>query len=111
MINPQKVAAFELMKEFYVSRYWEPKPERPADNIQAAIKFTLDHVAAQIEADQARVERMRVSLLAVVDAVRDYLPPDGIDAQTFISRVIGAVDNPEINPLIREMGHVPANQL
>lgn len=51
------------------------------------------------------------ALLAVVDAVRDYLPPDGIDAPTFINLVIGAVDNPEINPIIRELEYVSANQL
>lgn len=43
------------------------------------------------------------ALLQVVAAVRDYLPPDGIPEQTFISRVIGAVDNPYINPVIRRL--------
>jgi hypothetical protein len=35
-------SAFTLMQEFYLSRYYEPKVKRPADNIQAAIEFTLD---------------------------------------------------------------------
>lgn len=43
------------------------------------------------------------ALLAVIDAVRDYLPPDGISAETFINRVIEAVDNPDINPVIRRL--------
>jgi hypothetical protein len=38
--------AFDLMQEFYLSRYYEPKAERPADNVQAAIEFTLDRIAA-----------------------------------------------------------------
>ena len=42
-------------------------------------------------------------LLAVVNAVRDYLPPDGIDAQECLNRIIGATDNPTINPIIAEI--------
>lgn len=52
------------------------------------------------------VERMRPmadALLAVVEATRAYLPPDGIDAQECLNRIIGATDNPEINPIIREI--------
>lgn len=37
--------AFKLMQGFYLSRYYQPKPERPADNIRAAIEFTLDRLA------------------------------------------------------------------
>lgn len=48
-------------------------------------------------------EAVVASLLAVVDAVRDYLPPDGISQHDFVSRVIEAVDNPTINPFIREL--------
>jgi len=51
--------AFELMQEFYLSRYYEPKPERPADNIQAAIEFTLDRAALQAMPDTALVERVK----------------------------------------------------
>jgi hypothetical protein len=32
------------------------------------------------------------ALLKVLDAVRDYLPPDGIDVQAAMNRIIGAVD-------------------
>ena len=47
----------------------------------------------------------RVALLEVVDAMRDYIVPDGISAEAFASRVIAAMDNPEINPVIRELEH------
>ena len=47
-----------------------------------------------------RIETLQAAVMAVVDAVRDYLPPDGISEKDFISRVIGAVDNPTINPVI-----------
>lgn len=43
------------------------------------------------------------ALLTVVDAVRDYLPPDGIDVQECLNRIIGATDNPIINPIIAEL--------
>ena len=46
------------------------------------------------------IEALQDAVMAVVDAVRDYLPPDGISEEDFISRVIGAVDNPTINPVI-----------
>lgn len=47
------------------------------------------------------------ALLSVVDAVRDYLPPDGISQSDCLSRIIEATDNPTINPVIRELenGH------
>lgn len=62
-----------------------------------AVRVTLAHHEAEIA---AAVER---ALMAVVDAVRDYLPPDGIDAQECLNRIIGATDNPEINPIIAEI--------
>jgi hypothetical protein len=45
------------------------------------------------------------ALLSVVDAVRDYLPPDGISKDEALTRIIGALDNAEINPFIREFEH------
>lgn len=48
-------------------------------------------------------EPVAEALLSVVNAVRDYLPPDGIFKEEFIARVIAAVDNPLINPFIREL--------
>lgn len=43
------------------------------------------------------------ALLETVQTVRDYLPPDGIGKDEFISRVIEAVDNPDIAPVIAEI--------
>lgn len=43
------LSAFDLMQEFYLSRYYEPKPDRPSDNVQAAIEFTLDRYARPAE--------------------------------------------------------------
>ena len=31
-----------IMQEFYLSRYYESKAEKPADNVKAAIEFTID---------------------------------------------------------------------
>lgn len=47
--------------------------------------------------DAALIEQ---ALLAVVDATRAYLPPDGTDEQTCINRILEATDNPEISPII-----------
>lgn len=45
---------------------------------------------------------LRTAILAVVSAVRAYLPPDGIDPLACLSLVLAAVDNPTINPLIEQ---------
>lgn len=42
------------------------------------------------------------ALIAVVEATRAYLPPDGISAQECINRVLAATDNPAITPIILE---------
>ena len=43
------------------------------------------------------------TLLALVNTVRAYLPRDGMEKDEFISRVIGILDNPSINAVIRTM--------
>ena len=48
----------------------------------------------------SKVER---ALLAVVEATRAYLPPDGIDAQECLNRILAATDNPVIAPIIAEI--------
>lgn len=53
-------------------------------------------------ADQQR-EVLEAAILAVVHATRAYLPPDGITAQECISLILGATDNPTINPIIAEI--------
>lgn len=47
--------------------------------------------------------KVREALLAVVSATRAYLPPDGIDAQECLNRILAATDNPSINPIIEQM--------
>lgn len=50
---------------------------------------------APAETDQLHnVHRKAVD--TVIAAVQAYLPPDGIDKDEFVSRVIGAVDNPDV---------------
>lgn len=58
--------------------------------------------AAAMEREIAQLAKV---VLEVLSAVRDYLPPDGISAKDCLSRVIGAVDNRDINPLIEKLEH------
>jgi hypothetical protein len=55
------------------------------------------------QSDALRVKLLEDALLAVVEATRAYLPPDGIDAKECLSRILGATDNPTINPIIFEI--------
>jgi hypothetical protein len=59
-----------------------------------------DHAVMRHQRDEARA-----ALMPVVDAVRAFLPPDGISADEFISRVIAATDNPTVNPVIARLEH------
>jgi hypothetical protein len=45
------------------------------------------------------------ALVAIVDAARAYLPPDGIGKDAFITRVLEAVDNPRIIAALAAHGH------
>ena len=60
-------------------------------------------LARQAEALQRENAEFAKAGLEVLNAVRDYLPPDGISAKDCLSRVIGAVDNGDINPLIKKL--------
>ena len=51
----------------------------------------------------ALLDAMKGSLLPVVEATRAYLPPDGINAQECINRILAATDNPTISPIIAEL--------
>ncbi len=58
----------------------------------------------------AAAPTMESALLEVLDAVRDYLPPDGISVEEAMNRIIGAVDNPTINPVLlaaKALGRTP----
>jgi hypothetical protein len=43
--------------------------------------------------------------LEIIEAARDYLPPDGLDKDEFITRVLEAIDNPRINAALVAHGH------
>lgn len=61
--------------------------------------------ARKAEAMEREIAELAKVVLEVLSAVRDYLPPDGISAKDCLSRVIGAVDNRDINPLIEKLEH------
>lgn len=89
--------------------------ERAVRKVCADLEWFPTIEEAQAKIDQCTAERNErrrmeltrdaapVMLAAIMDAVaamRAYLPPDGIGKEEFISRVIGALDNPDINPII-----------
>jgi hypothetical protein len=45
------------------------------------------------------------ALLAIIEAARAYLPPDGIGKDAFITRVLEAIDNPRIIAALAAHGH------
>lgn len=45
---------------------------------------------------------LRECIKAIRQAADEYLPPDGISAAQFATRVLGAIDNPDINAAMRE---------
>ena len=45
------------------------------------------------------------ALVAIIDAARAYLPPDGIGKDAFIARVLEATDNPKIIAALAAHGH------
>lgn len=45
---------------------------------------------------------LRECIKEIRKAADEYLPPDGISAAQFATRVIGAIDNPDINAAMRE---------
>ena len=49
----------------------------------------------------AAVPELHAAVAAVIDATRDYLPPDGITKDEFISRVIEATDNARMVEIMR----------
>lgn len=80
--------------------------ERKADkNAEVSLTRARAAIAALSHpvSSASREDVLGSALLAVVDVVREYLPPDGIDRDQFINRVIAATDNPTINPLIAEI--------
>ena len=74
--------------------HWDDLPKAGIDELLAA------HRNAK---DVTRVKLLEDALMAVVEATRAYLPPDGIAAKECLSRILGATDNPTINPIIFEI--------
>lgn len=77
---------------------WHPTIEEAQADIGA-------RKAARLARERDRLVReaaptMLKAIMEAVDAMRAYLPPDGIDGAEFISRVIGALDNPDIYPIV-----------
>lgn len=73
-----------------------------ADAMNAALDKLIEHRngrlaalerAARLEAENAR---LREAVQGVINASRDYLPPDGISKDEFISRVLAATDNADV---------------
>lgn len=75
---------------------------RDAYHIGEAVKAATESLRDQIAADKRRIVALEAAVLAVVEATRDYLPPDGITALDCINRVLLATDNPEIYPFVRD---------
>ena len=71
------------------------------DNLIAQDADLID--AQPTQSDALRIKLLEDALVAVVEATRAYLPPDGIDAKECLSRILGATDNPTINPIIFEI--------
>lgn len=45
---------------------------------------------------------LRECIKEIRKAADEYLPPDGISASQFATRVLGAIDNPDINAAMRD---------
>jgi hypothetical protein len=50
------------------------------------------------------------AMLAIIDAARAYLPPDGIGKDEFIARVLETTDNPRIIAALAAHGHSVAGK-
>jgi hypothetical protein len=75
--------------------------EANARRIVAAVNATSALSTESLEA--GAVGKMAEALLAVIDATRDYLPPDGISKDECIGRILQATDNAELFHIIREL--------
>lgn len=99
--------------------YWTPLPDE--DVLDVAIRDDIrggpDPFAASPSPFQASAQDELVSalgdvgpvllkaVLECVAAMRAYIAPDGISADEAMARMIAALDNPEISPVILEAEH------
>ena len=78
----------------------------PSDSMRRALEAALSAVASRDREDAAYLSAIREittlkdTVIKILTAVREYLPPDGISKDECLSRVIGAVDNAEINKVM-----------
>jgi hypothetical protein len=79
----------------------KPHTGANARRIVAAVNATSALSTESLEA--GAVGKMAEALLAVIDATRDYLPPDGISKDECIGRILQATDNAELFHIIREL--------
>lgn len=85
---------------------WSSTPLVPAAELttlraqNAALVDKADHWEKVARSTNAKLGIALEAVMGVVSAIRQYLPPDGISQHECINLVIGATDNPRINPLI-----------
>lgn len=73
------------------------KDDAEHDKIEAIFRIDINGDRLATLAKPGVADAYKTAALKVIDAVRDYLPPNGIDSETFANRVIESVDNPEFN--------------
>lgn len=71
-----------------------------------AFQYGLSHTVCYQNAGAnarliAAAPELYAAVAAVIAATRDYLPPDGIDKDEFISRVIAATDTPRMAEIMK----------
>ena len=73
------------------------------NNVDEAVAELAQDFARHRQPLAARVAELEAAVYAVVEATRAYLSHDGIGAQECLNRILGATDNPTINPIIAEI--------
>lgn len=61
----------------------------------------LDEARAVVADLIASAPELHAAATAIIAAIRDYLPPDGITKDAFISRVVAAMDNERIVEIMK----------
>ena len=52
------------------------------------------------------IDKIKNALDECIDAINDYLPPNGISKDEFISRIIEALDNKDFNGAYRAVEEI-----
>jgi beta-phosphoglucomutase-like phosphatase (HAD superfamily) len=96
--------AFNIASRISVAEREAAEARRALSEAVNALKELRNHGCPLCSGDcGGALTKAEVALLNVVNAVRDYLPPDGISDVEFIHRVVASTDNPTINPVIRKL--------